>query len=213
MEKVIEEYKDCDLCPLSDFRGREGYNNIVFYRGSTNADVCIIGEAPGENEAIAGKAFVGRAGGVLDKILLEMNDERFIPENTHLTNICMCRPPNNRAPYKKEILACMQRLTMQVSAVNPKILIAMGNVALKALTGKTGITRMRGLLGKAENVLCPSFKTRWVIANGEEPKGFMVGATFHPASVFRGSDQEKNNKLAGIKTDMMLFKRILNRMT
>ncbi len=203
MESIINDFKNCELCDLHRFRGRQGYENICFWRGEERAEIYLLGEAPGENEAKQGKPFVGKAGQLLDKIITSVN--HLDMKDIHINNCLLCRPSNNATPTKKQIIACMPRLTQQINLVRPKIVIALGNVALNTLSGKTGITKMRGIVGWSGDVLSGQFKTRWIRANGEAPYDFLVGATFHPAAAFRGSEERRANVIAAIKTDLQIF--------
>jgi uracil-DNA glycosylase family 4 len=207
MKEILEQYSDCRLCPLANLRGQPGYENIVFYKGPEKADVMIVGEAPGSEEAKEGRPFIGKAGKLLDDLLTECG---FIPGDIHVTNTCLCRPPDNRPPHQREIAACMQRLAEQIIAVDPKFIILLGNSALSAVVGKTGITAYRGVIGGSDEKMGGQLRTRMIRALGSLPKNFMIGATFHPSSVFRGSDFERNNKIAAIKTDLGMFKRCMD---
>jgi len=114
----------CTKCPLHESR-----TNIVIDRGNPKSHILVIGEAPGENEDLQGKAFVGRAGQLLDKIMaaigLDTNQDMLI------INIAKCRPPNNRAPLDVEVKACRPYLERQIELVKPKIILLLGATALK----------------------------------------------------------------------------------
>jgi len=122
--------------PLSD-RARQ----CVFARGNPNADVMIIGEAPGRDEDIAGKPFVGRAGQLLDKMMaaIEMGEDDF-----YITNVVNWRPPQNRNPKPDEIELCRPFLNRHIELAAPKFILIVGGVSLTALTGLTGIMKNRG---------------------------------------------------------------------
>lgn len=113
----------CDLC--------KSRTNIVVDRGTHTAKIMVIGEAPGGNEDIQGKAFVGRAGRLFDQVMksigLDTNKEMLI------CNVVKCRPPENRAPKAEEAQACFPFLTHQIQLVKPKIIILLGATALKYL--------------------------------------------------------------------------------
>jgi uracil-DNA glycosylase len=117
---------NCRLCPL-----HEGRNNIVVDRGNPQARVMVIGEAPGENEDLQARAFVGRAGQLFDKIMLSIG----INTNRDLliANVAKCRPPENRAPKKEEAAACKPYLLRQIELVRPAVILLLGATALKHL--------------------------------------------------------------------------------
>lgn len=124
----------CEECPL---RGRP----VVPGYGNEEADVVLVGEAPGENEVKRGKPFVGRSGQLLNTTLEKVGIDR---DSLWVTNTCLCHPVDNRDPNKEEIASCHDRLVGEIKEVNPSIIVVMGNVALHTLTGKKGITKHIG---------------------------------------------------------------------
>jgi len=128
--KTYPEFKEalaksnCTKCALSSSR-----HNIVVDRGNPNAKVLMVGEGPGENEDLQGKAFVGRAGRLLDELMkgvgFDTNQESLI------INVVKCRPPENRAPKQEEVDACSPFLKKQMALVKPKIILLLGATALK----------------------------------------------------------------------------------
>lgn len=120
---------NCQECQLSKTR-----NNFVFGFGDPNADLMLVGEAPGFDEDNEGLPFVGKAGKLLDKILIAIGLNRF--EKVYISNILKCRPPKNRDPLPSEILKCIPYLKKQIKIVSPKLIIALGKVAGKCLTSK-----------------------------------------------------------------------------
>ena len=116
--------------------------NLCFYRGAERSDLMIIGEAPGREEDLEGKPFVGRAGQLLDKMLgaIGMSEA-----DVHITNIVYWRPPGNRTPTPQEALACRPFLERQMALVGPKVVLALGGAAAKHLFDVAdGIMRIRG---------------------------------------------------------------------
>lgn len=115
---------DCARCALSQSR-----THIVVDRGNPDTSVLMIGEGPGENEDLQGRAFVGRAGRLLDRL---MKDVGFDTEKDGLiVNVVKCRPPENRAPKPEEVQACLGFLKKQIELVKPKIILLLGATALK----------------------------------------------------------------------------------
>jgi DNA polymerase len=115
---------------------------VVFGEGPANAEVLLIGEAPGRNEDETGKPFCGRSGALLDGLLLGAGISR---EEVFITSIVKCRPPANRDPKAVEIEACSGWLEQQVDVIAPKVICTLGNFALHSIRGdKTGITQLHG---------------------------------------------------------------------
>ncbi|MCK4688710.1 MAG: uracil-DNA glycosylase, partial [Candidatus Marinimicrobia bacterium] len=114
LEELEEEVKQCKKCELWKTR-----TNAVFGAGNPEADLLFIGEAPGHNEDLQGEPFVGRAGKLLDKILLAVNTVR---EDVFIANILKCRPPGNRTPHSDEIENCEPYLLTQIQIIKPKLI-------------------------------------------------------------------------------------------
>jgi uracil-DNA glycosylase family 4 len=138
IELIKKEILQCTKCELAKSR-----NNVIFGEGNTDAGIFIIGEAPGRDEDIQGRPFVGRSGQLLDKILAACGFNR--TDHVFISNIVKCRPPDNRVPTSQEAAACMPWLLKQIELVNPRILILLGATALKYIAGnERRITRDRG---------------------------------------------------------------------
>jgi len=120
-EKISEQITNCSKCDLNKTR-----NNAVPGSGSIDTDILFIGEAPGRNEDLKGKPFVGRAGKILDDLIESIGLKR---EDIFITNIIKCRPPNNRNPQKNEIKTCTPYLEKQIEIINPKIICPLGSFA------------------------------------------------------------------------------------
>ncbi len=117
---------NCQKCSLCKSR-----TNIVVDRGNPQAKIMVIGEAPGENEDLQGKAFVGRAGQLFDSVMKSIGLDTNV--DMLICNVAKCRPPENRAPRPEEAKACFPFLTHQIKLVKPKIIILLGATALKYL--------------------------------------------------------------------------------
>ena len=126
--------QDCRECPLC-----EGRTNVVYPDGDESSKVVLVGEAPGENEDLTGKPFVGRAGKILDNALVEAGVDR---KRILITNTVKCRPPNNRDPTKEEMSACRKYLESELS--NCSYVVCLGRSAIKDLIGIEG--RMEDLV-------------------------------------------------------------------
>jgi len=133
LKKVIQEF---DAGEISDHA-----RQAVFSRGNPKADIMVIGEAPGRDEDIQGKPFVGKSGQLLDKIFASIG----LNEDTlYITNVINWRPPGNRNPTPEEITMCRPFIDKHMELIAPKIIILVGGVSFSALTGKTGIMKNRG---------------------------------------------------------------------
>ena len=125
-----------DAGPLSD-----GARQCVFARGNPDADVMVIGEAPGIEEDKAGKPFIGPAGQLLDKMLASIG---LTEETAYLTNVVNWRLPNNRKTTDDDIALCKPFLDRHIELAAPKVILMVGGVSMSALTGLTGIMKQRG---------------------------------------------------------------------
>ena len=114
----------------------------MFGAGNADADLMFVGEAPGRNEDEAGLPFVGQAGQLLGRLLVEVGLER---ADVFIANVLKCRPPDNRDPLPAEIENCREYLLRQVELIQPSVICTLGNFATKLLRGDpTGITRVHG---------------------------------------------------------------------
>lgn len=157
--------RDCRVCEL-----RAGCSQTVFGVGNTGADLMVIGEAPGADEDRQGEPFVGRAGQLLNAMLLAMGYQR---ESVFIANIVKCRPPNNRDPKPEEALQCEPYLQRQIELIRPGMILAVGRIAAQNLL-KTDITvgRLRGRIHRI----------------GERQTPLVV--TYHPAYLLRSPEQK-----------------------
>lgn len=153
-----KEIGDCTRCKLH--RGRK---TIVFGEGNPNADLMLIGEAPGADEDIQGRPFVGRAGQLLMQMIKAIDFER---KDVFIANILKCRPPNNRPPELDEIHECSPFLWKQISIIQPKLILALGTFAAQTLLqSKSSISSLRNRVydmpfGKVLATYHPSFLLR-----------------------------------------------------
>ena len=134
-ENQINKCHKCDL----------GYSrtNFVFGIGDPDASLMLVGEAPGEKEDIEGEPFVGRAGKLLDKILIAIGRSR--NKDVFICNVLKCRPPNNRDPLSTEVKECEPYLKHQINLIKPKLIVALGRIAGKTLLGvDNSLKSMRG---------------------------------------------------------------------
>lgn len=131
LERVENEIRRCHRCSLGGLRDSAGYMAVPG-EGDPASPVMFIGEAPGEEEALQGRPFVGRAGKLLTELLNSINLPR---EKVYIANILKCRPPNNRDPEEGEVEACIGYLHAQISLLRPRVICLLGNIAIHHLLG------------------------------------------------------------------------------
>ena len=169
LEELIDEMMHMTDDPLAD-----AGTNVVISRGNPNAKLLIIGEAPGPQENIQGKPFVGRAGQLLDKILQAAN---FDPEkDVYITNSVFRMPPGDdkafRKPSNEEIEFYRPYVSEIIRLVNPHIMLLTGNVACYSVLGKTGITSLRGGWTEShERWIMPIFHPSYLLRNPSKNPG------------------------------------------
>ncbi len=139
-------------------------HSVVFGVGDPHAELMFIGEAPGYDEDMKGEPFVGRAGQLLTKIILAMGFQR---EEVYIANVLKCRPPENRVPEPEEVANCLPFLLSQIELVKPKVIVALGATALRALLDvQLGITKMRGNWYTFREIpIMPTFHPAYLLRN------------------------------------------------
>lgn len=161
ISKIDSKIKKCVLCRLHESR-----TLAVPGDGKTSdLDLMIIGEAPGRNEDLAGKPFVGSGGKLLDTILKAAGLNR---TDVYITNIVKCRPPKNRKPKGDEVETCTSNyLQKQIELLKPKLICTLGATALAYFTGETNMGQNHGKLIRSKK------------------NGLAIFPTYHPAAIFR----------------------------
>lgn len=161
LEAAMAAFEHCDL--------KAGARQLVFADGNALARVMVVGEAPGRDEDLQGKPFVGRAGQLLDLMFRQIGLSRDAPDAQaalYITNVLPWRPPQNRDPEPGEMAMMMPFLQRHIALVDPDIIIAMGNHACDVLLGKKGITRLRGTWSEALNKpVLPMFHPAYLLRN------------------------------------------------
>ncbi|MDX1516481.1 MAG: uracil-DNA glycosylase [Woeseiaceae bacterium] len=161
LERRVAACTRCELC--------ESRTQTVFGVGNREARWMIIGEAPGAEEDRRGEPFVGRAGKLLDEMLLAVGESR---SSVFIANILKCRPPNNRDPKPAEANACRDYLERQIALVDPSIIVAVGRIAAQNLLGTDSpVGRLRGKRHAVGNV--------------------PMVVTYHPAYLLRSPTQKR----------------------
>ena len=177
---LVAGFDGCALRPTA--------KNLCFARGREDARVMLIGEAPGRDEDLQGKPFVGRAGRMLDRMLEAIG---LAEEHVYITNTVYWRPPGNRTPTQEEVEACAPFLARQIELLSPQVLVLLGGAAAKNILGITeGIMRLRG---------------KW-LAYPCDGGDIATLATLHPAYLLRNPEHKR---LAW--RDMLMVKEALGR--
>jgi uracil-DNA glycosylase family 4 len=158
LERISGDLGDCKRCKLHRHR-----HTIVFGDGNPHANLVFVGEGPGHDEDVQGLPFVGRAGQLLTQMIHAMGITR---EDVYICNVVKCRPPENRTPEKDEIATCLPFLLRQLAAIQPKVIVCLGNVAAQALLGT--------------NKSLSHFRGQWL-----DFRGARLMATYHPAYLLR----------------------------
>jgi DNA polymerase len=163
-EDIHQEIGDCTRCPLHLRR-----TNVVHTEGNRKARLMFVGEAPGADEDIQSRPFVGRAGQLLTKIIEAIGLKR---EEVLIGNVNRCRPPGNRPPTFEEASMCKPFLEREIAIVQPEVIVTLGNTALQNLVGaKQGISKLRGTF--------------------QDYKGINVMPTYHPAYLLRDPSKKR----------------------
>ncbi len=156
---------DCTRCKLHPHR-----TQIVFGVGHSQADLVFVGEAPGADEDAQGEPFVGRAGQLLTRMIEAIGLTR---QEVYICNVLKCRPPGNRTPEADEIGSCEPFLIAQLKAIKPKLICALGGVAVSALLKtKTPLSKLRG--------------------GFHDYQGIPLLVTYHPAYLLRNPNEKKS---------------------
>ena len=164
LDSLYDKIHNCQNCPLGKTR-----KNFVFGTGNPDADIMLIGEAPGADEDEKGLPFVGRAGQLLTKIIESIGLTR---EDVFICNILKCRPPENRAPFPTEIDECEPYLIKQIELIQPKFILALGLTAIDTLLKKKN--KMGEIRGTIQNY-----------------HGIKMVVTYHPAALLRNPGWKK----------------------
>ena len=180
LRSVIENFDGCTL--------KNTAAHTVIGDGNPNAKIVFIGEAPGAEEDMIGRAFVGRSGKLLDKMLASIGLDRTC---CYICNILPWRPPGNRSPSDAEIAVCLPFLKKQLEIISPDYIVALGAVAVNSLLGNADtISKLRG---------------KWLEYEISEKKKAQIIATYHPAYILRTPAQK-----AKVWSDFLRLKKAMN---
>lgn len=159
LREIDRRVLGCHLCPLHRLRTR-----AVPGEGNWAAELMFIGEAPGRDEDVQGRPFVGRAGQLLRKIISVM---KFGEQEVYITNVVKCRPPENRVPHREEIESCWPYLSRQIELISPKVIVTLGRTPTEYFVpGRAGMRELRGKFGNYKGIpVMPTFHPSYLIRN------------------------------------------------
>jgi uracil-DNA glycosylase family 4 len=165
LEAMVAAFEGCAL--------KRTAKSLCFKRGRDDARIMLIGEAPGRDEDLSGKPFVGRAGQLLDRMLDAIG---LAEEHVYITNTVYWRPPGNRTPTPEEVEACAPFLARQIELLSPQVLVLLGGAAAKNILGVAeGIMRLRG---------------KW-LNHRSGGRDIATLATLHPAFLLRNPEHKR----------------------
>jgi DNA polymerase len=166
LEQIRKHLGDCQRCKLGRTR-----KNIVFGVGNPKARLVFVGEGPGADEDEKGEPFVGRAGGVLNRLITAMGLNR---QDVYICNIVKCRPPGNRDPEQDEVSACSPFLLRQLRSINPEAIVALGKPASHTLLeSKEPISKLRGKFRDFHGIpLMPTYHPSYLLRSGGNSDSF-----------------------------------------
>jgi len=161
LEQLYKPYKNCNKCPLANL----GRTHVVFGDGNPNAELMIIGEAPGKEEDQENVPFIGRSGKLLTNILTELGVSR---KNIFITNTVKCRPPLNRKPTPQESATCTSILLQhQINIIQPKVICTLGSTAIEnLLRTKEPLSKLYEKIFYHNDIpIIPSYHPAYIIRN------------------------------------------------
>lgn len=166
-DSLNKEIRKCTKCPLSKIR-----KNPVCGEGNLKAKLLFVGEAPGVDEDLQGRPFVGEAGKLLGRLIEKMGFKR---EDVYITNTVKCHPPGNREPLQEEISVCFDYLKKEIEIISPRVIMSLGKIATYALMGMKGkikdiqISKIRGNVFYYNNIpVIPTFHPAYLLRNKKD---------------------------------------------
>lgn len=184
LETLRQTLGDCRRCKLAS-----GRTHIVFGSGNPESPLVFVGEAPGEEEDLQAKPFVGRAGHLLTRMIQAMGLRR---EDVYIANIIKCRPPGNRNPEADEIQSCEPFLLEQLGIIRPKVICALGKFAAQTLLKtEVSISRLRGTVCRLPVEPGSRFERTDRLTANLGLEEIKVIPTFHPAYLLRNPSSKR----------------------
>jgi uracil-DNA glycosylase family 4 len=171
LDQIANEVRDCTRCRL-----HEGRTRAVPGEGDADTEVVFVGEGPGMNEDREGRPFVGRAGGLLVRLLESIGWGR---EDVFITNVVKCRPPDNRDPGADEMVACAPFLRRQLEVIDPAVVVTLGRYSMGTFMPGARIGQVHGTSQPADP--------------GTGARAALVFAMYHPAAALRTAGIERES--------------------
>lgn len=174
LHALYRQFPTCQSLPIE----AQGATRIVYGEGNPNSPLMFIGEAPGKKEDELGRPFVGRSGELLTQTLQSLGIQR---SDVFITNVVKCRPPNNRMPTPLEVAIYKKLILLpEINIINPKIIVTLGSIALKALLDTPlGITKIRGKLQISHDLaILPTYHPAYILRNPQELQHFRKDIAF-----------------------------------
>jgi uracil-DNA glycosylase family 4 len=191
LSQIADQVRDLRKSPLYEYRRENGYRPVVG-EGDPDARILFVGEAPGAEEAKAGRPFVGPAGDVLDELLRSVGLDR---EEVYITSVLKDRPPGNRDPRAEEIRVYRPFLSRQIAIIQPEVIATLGRFALQVILDELGMSQRGQGLGELHGK---------ALEAQAEYGALVVVPLYHPAAVFYNPDlqdtlQEDFHSLSELK--------------
>jgi uracil-DNA glycosylase family 4 len=171
LDQIANEVRDCTGCRL-----HEGRTRAVPGEGDPDTEVVFVGEGPGMNEDREGRPFVGRAGGLLVRLLESIGWGR---GDVFITNVVKCRPPDNRDPQADEMAACAPFLRRQLEVIDPAVVVTLGRYSMGTFMPGARIGQVHGTSRPADP--------------GTGARAALVFAMYHPAAALRTAGIERES--------------------
>ncbi len=167
LETLKSKVLSCTKCQLHQTR-----TNAVFGEGNIDAQIMFVGEAPGRDEDLQGRPFVGRAGRLLNQLLEEVGIKR---SDVYIANCLKCRPPGNRDPQPEELSACIDYLKGQISIIKPRVIGTLGRYSTYILTGQRGaLGTLRGRTFSYQSIIVmPMYHPAYLLRNPNATEVFL----------------------------------------
>jgi len=193
LEEMEEELRNLEASPLHEYRKENDYQPVLG-EGDLDADVMLVGEAPGAEEARTGRPFVGRAGRVLDTLLQSIGLDR---EDVYITNVVKDRPPGNRDPRAEEIALYAPFLRRQIDIVQPNVIATLGRFAMTFVLREYDAPLHSQKIGDLHGE----------VIHADAPHGeLLIVPLYHPAAAFYNPGLED-----AIQEDFQVLKQVLTR--
>jgi DNA polymerase len=190
LETIAQEIRQLEASPLYTYRQEHGYSPVVG-EGNPDAGLMFIGDAPGKQEAVSGRPFVGRAGGVLDGLLESIGIDR---QGVYITNVVKDRPPGNRDPHVEEVELYAPFLVRQIGIIQPEVIATLGRFAIDFVLDHYDLPQQGRKIGDLHGEVLEAEASYGKVA---------IVPLYHPAAAFYSQGLEET-----MQTDFQVLKRL-----